>query len=134
MTILNTNYSQTNDHFISNYSRICQDIVTRLTKMLDEHNIYVKSFHIARDGLRNDSVQDLKLRLMSNRSIDGRIYNIPHVSKVAALIPSDIDTGSTRYIILETQKGNLQQLDELHTSYLGYQYPLRFPYGKDGYI
>ena len=36
-------------------------------------------------------------------------------------------------IILETRGGQLQRIDELHSSYLGLQYPLLFPYGEDGY-
>jgi len=34
---------------------------------------------------------------------------------------------------METQSGLLQKIDELYTSYLGFQYPLLFPYGKDDY-
>ena len=52
---------------------------------------------------------------------------------MAALIIGDIDTGSNRDIILERQSGRLQRINELHTSYLGLQYPFLFPYGEDGY-
>lgn len=34
---------------------------------------------------------------------------------------------------MQKQCGELQRIDECHTSYLGYQYPLLFPYGEDGY-
>lgn len=35
---------------------------------------------------------------------------------------------------MQKQCGKLQIIDEYHTSYLGFQYLLLFPYGKDGYI
>ncbi|KAG4997228.1 hypothetical protein JHK84_028255 [Glycine max] len=88
--------------------------IIRSTNMLDEHNIYAKSFHMARDRLRDKLVCDLKLRLMSNRSQDGRIYNIPHVFEVVSA-------------------SKLQRIDDLNTSYLAYQYPLLFLYGEEGY-
>ncbi|KAF1858753.1 hypothetical protein Lal_00044786 [Lupinus albus] len=34
---------------------------------------------------------------------------------------------------METQSGQLKRIDELHASYLAFQYPLLFPYGEDGY-
>ena len=120
-------------NYKTNYKHIHEETVIRLTNMLDEHNIHTKSFHTARDKLRNKSVYDLNLRLMSNRSHDERIYNIPHVFEVVALILGDFDFPSKKDIILETHTGKLQRINELHTSYLAYQYPLLFPYGEDEY-
>ncbi|CAL0310273.1 unnamed protein product [Lupinus luteus] len=34
---------------------------------------------------------------------------------------------------METQSGHLKRIDELHASYLAFQYPLLFPFGEDGY-
>ena len=42
---------------------------------------------------------------------DGTIYNLPTVFEVAALTIGDVDTGSNRDIILETQSGKLQQIN-----------------------
>lgn len=109
------------------------DIVTKLKAMLDQYNLHAKAFRMARDRLKHGPVPDLKLRLISERSTDGRIYNLPTVSEVAALIVGDVDYASKRDIIMQTQSGHLERIDELHTSYLGYQYPLIFPYGEDGY-
>ncbi|XP_058774276.1 uncharacterized protein LOC131648518 [Vicia villosa] len=109
------------------------DIVTKLSQMLYEHNVHAQSFQMARDILSQQSVTDLKLRLISDRNTDGRIYNQPTVSEVAALIVGDVDTAEKRDIIMHKQSGALQRIDEYHTSYLGYQYPLLFPYGEDGY-
>lgn len=78
-------------------------------------------------------MHDLRLKLISDRATDGRIYNLPTASEVAALIVGDVDTPSNRDIILETQSRKLQRINELHASYLGLQYPLLFPCGEDGY-
>uniref|UniRef100_A0A0R0J3Z4 ATP-dependent DNA helicase n=1 Tax=Glycine max TaxID=3847 RepID=A0A0R0J3Z4_SOYBN len=94
---------------------------------------HAKSFRMARDRLKQNEVHDIKLRLIANREKDGRIYNVPTVPKVAALIVGDVDTHSRRDIILETQTSQLQRIDDFHSSYLGLQYPLLFPYGEDGY-
>ena len=101
--------------------------------MLDEHNIFAKSFRMAKERFEVEATHDLRLKLISNRASDGKIYNLPTVSAVATLIVGDIETGSNRDIILERQSGRLQRINELHTSYLGLQYPLLFPYGEDGY-
>ena len=50
-----------------------------------------------------------------------------------ALFEGDVDTISTRDIILETWCGDLQRINELHDTYLALQYPLLFPYGEDRY-
>ncbi|XP_012857574.1 PREDICTED: uncharacterized protein LOC105976856 [Erythranthe guttata] len=41
--------------------------------------------------------------------------------------------GGVRDIVVETQSKRLQRISELHPLYLPLQYPLIFPYGKDGY-
>lgn len=48
-------------------------------------------------------------------------------------IEGDIDAASHRDIILHGQSGDLQRIDEFQASYLGFQYPIIFPYGEDGY-
>lgn len=101
--------------------------------MLYQHNTHTKSFRMVRERLNQGNVNNLKLRLISERITDGRIYNQPNVSEVAALIVGDVSTASKRDIIIQTQCGKLQRIDEFHASYLSYQYPLIFPYGEDGY-
>ncbi|KAK2414408.1 hypothetical protein QL285_037001 [Trifolium repens] len=59
--------------------------------------------------------------------------NSTSAQEVAALIVGDIDEGYTRDIIIQEQSGELSRIDEFHTAYLGYQYPLLFPFGEDGY-
>jgi hypothetical protein len=101
--------------------------------MLDEYNVHAKGFRMARDRLQAGPVNNLKLRLISDRKTDGRVYNQPTVSEVAALIVGDVDAGDTRDIILQDKSGQLERINEFHPAYLAYQYPLLFPRGEDGY-
>ena len=87
--------------------------------MLDEYNVHAKNFRMARDRLADTQVDNVKLRLIAGREKDGRTYNLPNVSEVAALIVGDFDPDSRRDIIVETQNGELQRIHELHSSYLG---------------
>ncbi|KAI3801999.1 hypothetical protein L1987_30120 [Smallanthus sonchifolius] len=110
------------------------EIIQYLKVMLDSNNELVKSYRIVRDCLHVNPQADLKLRLIGRRQQDGRMYNLPTSSEVAALIVGDIgDSFESRYIIVRTQAGSLHRISELHPSYLPLQYPLLFPYGDDGY-
>ncbi|XP_045797949.1 uncharacterized protein LOC123892172 [Trifolium pratense] len=110
-----------------------ENIVRKLKVMLDEHNVHARSFRMARHTLQNNFFQDLKFKLISERTTDGRIYNKPTVSEVAALIVGDIDSAAERDIIMHKRSGSLQRINEFHPAYLAYQYPLLFPYGEDGF-
>jgi hypothetical protein len=89
---------------------------------------------MVRDTIRQNVSSDLKLRLIGRREQDGRRYNLPSVSEVAALIVGDFETSpADRDVIVETKTGQLKRINELNASYLGLQYPLLFPYGEDGY-
>ncbi|KAI3741126.1 hypothetical protein L1987_58793 [Smallanthus sonchifolius] len=110
------------------------EIIQYLKVMLDSNNELVKSYRIVRDCLHVNPQADLKLRLIGRRQQDGRMYNLPTSSEVAALIVGDIgDSFESRDIIVRTQAGSLHRISELHPSYLPLQYPLLFPYGDDGY-
>jgi hypothetical protein len=126
-------YTITNIYLCSSNKQISPATVEKLKVMLDDHNVHAKSFRMARDRLTQENSHDLKLRLISERTTDGRIYNQPTVSEVAALIVGDVDYGTKRDIILEKQSGFLKRIDEFHPAYLAYQYPLIFPYGEDGF-
>ncbi|XP_071695626.1 uncharacterized protein [Rutidosis leptorrhynchoides] len=89
---------------------------------------------MAHDGFAENPHRRLRLRLIASRTTDGRTYNLPTVSEVAGLIVGDIDSSfEARDIIVETQTGQLQRINELHPSYLSLQYPMLFPLGQDGY-
>ncbi|KAL6536772.1 hypothetical protein OROMI_026353 [Orobanche minor] len=110
------------------------NIVQKLKEMLDENNIIVQSFRMARDKIQQCSEANIKLKLIRRRDKDGRMYNLPIAYEVAALVVGDFDDAlGHRDIIVETKTGYLKRINELHASYLGLQYPLIFPYGEDGY-
>ncbi|KAL2992795.1 hypothetical protein AAZX31_10G068400 [Glycine max] len=124
------NEVQNRINVMSQYSGIQSHIVSALSHMLDQHNSHAKSFRMARDRLAGDQPNNIKLQLIAARGKDGRAYNMPNVPEIVALIIGDFHPGSKRYIIVETQNGELQRIHELHPSYLPLQYPLLFPYGE----
>ncbi|XP_052626960.1 uncharacterized protein LOC128133528 [Lactuca sativa] len=110
------------------------DIIEDIKVMLDSNNVLVRSYRMVRDTFQKNSEVDMKLRLIGRREQDGRTYNLPTASEVAALIIGDIsDSIEKRDIVVQTKNGCLQRISELHPSYLPLQYPLLFPYGDDGY-
>ncbi|XP_022019618.1 uncharacterized protein LOC110919663 [Helianthus annuus] len=89
---------------------------------------------MVRDHLHETPNVSLRLRLISQRDRDGRTYNLPTCSEVAALIVDEPDLKiESRDIIVEKRSGVLKRISELHPSYLALQYPILFPYGDDGY-
>ncbi|KAI5381348.1 hypothetical protein KIW84_UN0806 [Lathyrus oleraceus] len=68
-------------HGFRSKSGVDVNIVRKLSEMLYEHNVHAQSFRMARDRLCEEGVSDLKLRLISERRNDGRIYNQPTVSE-----------------------------------------------------
>ncbi|XP_012828012.1 PREDICTED: uncharacterized protein LOC105949272 [Erythranthe guttata] len=109
-------------------------IVASLKDMIDENNVLAQSYRAARDRFSREGLQGVKLKLVKSRSTDGRTYNLPNASEIAALIVGDFDTQEgVRDIVVETQSKKLQRISELHPLYLPFQYPLIFPYGEDGY-
>lgn len=49
-----------------------------------------KAFRMARDRLNSNEFENVKLKLIGRRDADGRTYNLPIASEVAALIVGDI--------------------------------------------
>ncbi|KAI5403349.1 hypothetical protein KIW84_050784 [Lathyrus oleraceus] len=80
-----------------------------------------------------DTENEIRNRMDGLRSTDGRLYNQHTVSEVTTLIVGDIGTTEERDIIMQDKGGQLQRIDEFHTTYLAFHYPLIFPYGEDGY-
>ncbi|XP_021974699.2 uncharacterized protein LOC110869784 [Helianthus annuus] len=109
-------------------------LIQQIKAMLDTNNVLVKIYRMVRDCFQQNPNTTLKLRLIGKREQDGRTYNLPTSSEVAALIVRDIDNAlENRDIVVETQTGSLKRISELHPSYLALQYPILFPYGDDGY-
>ena len=111
-----------------------KDIIEKLIKMLDEVNPYVKKFRTARDRFKIQPEDSFHMRIVSDRSKDGRTYNTPTASEVVALIPGDFSLDmDNRDIVLQKKSGNLLRINEIHASYLALQYSLLFTYGEDGF-
>ncbi|KAK9051315.1 hypothetical protein SSX86_027942 [Deinandra increscens subsp. villosa] len=118
----------------SSTSQLELEIIQQLKHMLDSQNQLVKTYRMVRDIYEENPTVDLKLRLIGRRSQDGRKYNLPSASEVAALIIGDFeDNIEPRDIVVRTTAGSLQRISELHPSYLALQYPLLFPFGEDCY-
>ncbi|XP_073022293.1 uncharacterized protein [Primulina eburnea] len=115
-------------------SNLHLEIVSDLKAMLDENNVLVKCFRMTKEKMMVEGRSDVKLKLIGRRSGDGRRYNLPSASEVAALIVGDFDESlGNRDILVETQTGQLKRINELNPAYLALQYPILFPYGEDGY-
>ncbi|XP_015054862.1 uncharacterized protein LOC107001251 [Solanum pennellii] len=89
---------------------------------------------MVRDRFKIDQHVDVKLRLIEKRGSDGKLYNLPTISEVAALVVGDFEPNSSdRDIIIESHSGQLKRISELNAAYLGLQYSLLYPFGEDGY-
>ncbi|CAN6870095.1 unnamed protein product, partial [Brassica oleracea] len=111
-----------------------KEIIQPIMMMLNAVNPYVKQFRSARDRFRMNPEETFHMRIISRSDRDGRTYNMPTASEVAALIPGDFNLGmDKRDIVLQHKSGRLTRIDEIHISYLALQYPLLFVYGEDGF-
>ena len=102
--------------------------------MLNAVNPYVKEFRSARDRFREHPEETFHMRIVSDQFKDGRTYNTPTASEIAALIPGDFNLDmDKRDIVLQKHSGKLMRISEIHAAYLALQYPLIFIYGEVGY-
>jgi hypothetical protein len=110
-------------------------IVRDIRETLDDcDNPYVRVYNTVRDTLHSQHAPPIKLKILSKRGRDGRRYNLPTASEVAALIVGDFDgVNADRDVIVETQSGLLQRILTFQPAYWPLQYPLLFPRGEDGY-
>nr|XP_028945292.1 uncharacterized protein LOC103408064 [Malus domestica] len=115
-------------------SKVDEQIVSGLIKMLDECNELVQLFRVARDKINEQSTSSLRLRLHGTPSNHDAQYNLPTCDGIGGLIVGDIGQFHTeRDIIIEHRATGLQRITKLHPKYMALQYPLLFPYGEDGY-
>ncbi|XP_010497042.1 PREDICTED: uncharacterized protein LOC104774077, partial [Camelina sativa] len=114
--------------------KLRRELIEKIMKMLDDVNPYVNTYRSARDRFNTNPDETFHMRIVSSREKDGRTYNTPTASEVAALIPGDFNLEMDhRDIVVQAKSGELQRISELHISYLALQYPLLFPHGEDGY-
>ena len=93
----------------SKHNGIDKDVLQALVQMLDENNIRVQSFRMARDRFLGSQVHDFKLRLIGTCSTHGREHNLPSASEIAVIIIGDFDPESgCRDIIVENKEGYLK--------------------------
>ncbi|KAL4373453.1 hypothetical protein AHAS_Ahas05G0083300 [Arachis hypogaea] len=72
--------------------------------------------------------------LIKKRNTDGRRYNLPSATEVAALIVGDFDIDNlSRDVVIQMHSNLLKRVDVNHPQYLTLQYHLLFPYGEDGF-
>ena len=110
-----------------------EQIIIAIKNMLDHHDHYAQKFRMAREKLQSVALPYLKLKLISQRQTDRRLYNLPTTTEVAALIVGDEHSVDKRDIIIEKQYGLLKRIHELHPAYFPLKYPLLYPKGEDGY-
>ncbi|XP_068328108.1 uncharacterized protein [Pyrus communis] len=115
-------------------SKLDEQIVGGLIKMLDECNELVQLFRLARDRINQQSASSLRLRLYGTVNNHDAQYNQPTCDGIGGLIVGDIGQFHTeRDIIIEHKATGLQRITKLHPKYMALQYPILFPYGEDGY-
>ncbi|KAL3643696.1 hypothetical protein CASFOL_014511 [Castilleja foliolosa] len=72
-----------------NATDLQEDVVDELKAMLDQHNILVQSFRMAKEKISEVGNNNVSLKLIGRRSSQPPTYNLPDVSEVAALIVGD---------------------------------------------
>lgn len=110
------------------------EVVNDIKGVLDENNVLVQSFRMAKAKIEANPCSEIKMRLIGKQTNDARNYNLPSVSEVAALIVGDLDpTIGLRDILVESRSGQLKRISELNPACLPLQYPVLFSYGEDRY-
>ena len=90
---------------------------------------------MVRDRFDESDIHNVRIRLIRSRNSGERQYDLPVLSEIVALIVGDFNIESfDRDIIVENRSLGLQRINGTHPSFMALQYPLLFPYGKDGYM
>ncbi|XP_019191052.1 PREDICTED: uncharacterized protein LOC109185566 [Ipomoea nil] len=118
----------------SDQADLHREVVYDIKEVLDHNNVFVKSFHMAKNFLDCNDTSKIKMRLIDRRATDARTYSLPTASEVAALIVGDLEPSmGEQDILVECKTGGLKRINELNPAYLPLQYPILFPYGEDGF-
>jgi hypothetical protein len=123
------------DRMEDDHQSIKSSIVKDIREALDTcNNSYVQAYNVARNAIHSQGATNIRMKILGKRGRDGRRYNLPTASEVAALIVGDFDgTVADRDVIVEFRSGLLQRVSTFQPSYWPLQYPLLFPRGEDGY-
>uniref|UniRef100_A0A0R0GLI9 ATP-dependent DNA helicase n=1 Tax=Glycine max TaxID=3847 RepID=A0A0R0GLI9_SOYBN len=111
-----------------------QNIVEDIRNVLHKYNPYARNYRIIRDTIEKDNQPIIHMKILVKRGIDGRRYNMPTTSEVAALIVGDLDGPDLdRDIIVESQSNYLKFISVFEPAYLPLQYSILFLREEDGY-
>jgi hypothetical protein len=123
------------DRMEDDHQSIKSSIVKDIREALDTcNNSYVQAYNVARNAIHSQGATNIRMKILGKRGRDGRRYNLPTASEVAALIVGDFDgTAADRDVIVELRSGLLKRVSTFQPSYWPLQYPLLFPRGEDGY-
>ncbi|CAL9020527.1 unnamed protein product [Prunus brigantina] len=114
--------------------KLDEDIVQGLIRMFDESNELEKLFRTIRDKFERSYLTPLKLRLLGWQADDTKQYEPPTCDEIGGLVVGDIGLfDSNRDIVIELKTGELQRIIKLNPKFMSLQYPILFPYDKDGY-
>src|SRR5579859_944255 len=111
-----------------------EQILRRLTDMLDDINPYFHIFRTASERLRETDSIALHLKTVDVSHLDSRRYNRPTAAEVAVIMPgTDEEPVDRREIVLHSRAGSLKRISELHSAYLPLRYPILHPHGEQGW-
>lgn len=111
-----------------------QEIVAKLIEMFNIYNPIVQLFRTARDRLSDSSDDQFCIRLFGEPDKHGDIFSAPIASEVVGLVVGDLGASERgRDLVVQSQSGHLQKIEEKHCKFMAMQYPILFPYGEDGY-
>ncbi|CAG8784782.1 10372_t:CDS:1, partial [Dentiscutata erythropus] len=123
--IYNTEHETNNQlAIIPNFHKNTLELIKEI---LNQFNSFMTNFR----SIATNSIDNLRLIIKADHSLDQRIYNTLTASQVAAVWINSHDpvNPTKRNIIVKTKSRNLQYISEMNRSYNLIQYPLFFPRG-----
>jgi hypothetical protein len=126
------------------YNQLDRRILGEITEILMECNPFIHLYKTARERLREQANGPLRIilnpqmRLIVEQGANLRRENLPTISKVAVLIPDELDDAGPRDLVLAArQPGNnnriLSTVHVTHPAYAPLHYVLFFPRGDYGW-
>ena len=115
------------------------DTLRMLQNMLIDHHQYAHIYHHAYEILEHYDPDDnisISLCIPGNPSHNHRRYNLPTRDEVAVILPGvdgDVSQITQCDIVLQRHAGGLQNINDLHPTYVPLYYVLLFPYGEHGW-
>jgi len=111
-----------------------EEVIGKLISLFNDCNELAKVFRMARDRFHLTEFKSICIRLLERRCRDGRQFNLPTSSEVAALCDTaNVDSCGVRDVVIEERSGILKRINEKHPSFMSMQYPILFLYREDGY-